>query len=103
MLNTLASKLRDIREQNEMTQVELANLSGITRSYISDIENGKANQVTISMITRLANTLGVQPIELLGGAPTNDWMVDSIRSLSARDRLMIENLLVSMSGDNGKS
>lgn len=56
-------KLKDVRIKRQLTIRELAELSGISRSQISDIENGKS-MPTIETLCRLAKALGVGTEEL---------------------------------------
>jgi putative transcriptional regulator len=50
-------RVKEIREQKNMTQEELEARSGISRQTISAIENGKANNVTVATLRALANGL----------------------------------------------
>lgn len=52
--------VREIRESLGMTQVELAEKSGITQATISDIERGKVKSPSIDTAFRLAMALGVE-------------------------------------------
>ena len=45
------------REENNMTQVELSKLTGISQADISRLENGEANP-TIEMLSRIAYAFG---------------------------------------------
>ena len=47
-----------------MTQQELADASGLERTYISLIENGRQN-LTIEAALKIANALDIQPSDLL--------------------------------------
>jgi DNA-binding XRE family transcriptional regulator len=60
----LAENLRAVRKFRNLPQVELADLAGIDRSYISDIENGRYG-VSIDKAGSLAAALGVKTWELL--------------------------------------
>ncbi|MFA6897070.1 MAG: helix-turn-helix transcriptional regulator [Patescibacteria group bacterium] len=55
--------LRRIRINKNITQVEIANILGVDRSFVSNIENGK-NNPTLSTITSLAKALNI-PIDEL--------------------------------------
>lgn len=55
--------LRRIRINKNITQVEIANILGVDRSFVSNIENGK-NNPTLSTITSLAKALNVPVDEL---------------------------------------
>ncbi len=49
-------KVREIRRIQGVSQESLADLAGIDRTYISDIENGKRN-VSIETIFKIADAL----------------------------------------------
>lgn len=57
------SNLKSVRNAKGISVRKLAELSGCSASYISDIENGFANP-TIYIICVLAVALGVKPEEL---------------------------------------
>ena len=38
---TLGNRVRSLRRQRGLTQVEMAEMLGVDRSYLSEIENGK--------------------------------------------------------------
>ncbi|MDD3123537.1 MAG: helix-turn-helix transcriptional regulator [Candidatus Izemoplasmatales bacterium] len=59
----LGKNVRKIRTQNNITQEEIANILGVDRSFVSNIENGK-NNPTLSTITNLAKALKVSVEEL---------------------------------------
>ena len=56
--------LKDIRKRQGLTQVELAELSGVSQSKIAFIENNKMK--VLDEILQLADTLGVSTDELFG-------------------------------------
>jgi transcriptional regulator with XRE-family HTH domain len=60
----LGQNLKKIRTRKDVSQVEIANILGVDRSFVSNIENGK-NNPTLSTITNLAQALGVSTNELL--------------------------------------
>ncbi len=59
----LGQNLKKIRTQKNITQVEIANILGVDRSFVSNIENGK-NNPTLSTIANLAKALKVTVDEL---------------------------------------
>ena len=63
-LVVLGETLRRIRKEQGLSQEELANNSGLDRSYLGGIERGEHN-LTIINILKLANTLGLSAAELL--------------------------------------
>lgn len=53
-------KIKQYRLENNLTQQELANMTGISREYISDAENESRNKhITISLLGRIAEVLNV--------------------------------------------
>lgn len=64
-MRTFAERLKAMREENipELSQMDLAKLSGVSQTTISNIEKGR-NQGS-KYIVKLANALGVRPEWLL--------------------------------------
>lgn len=60
----LGENLKKLRIKKDISQIELARILGVDRSFVSNIENGK-NNPTLSTITNLAKALGVSTKELL--------------------------------------
>ena len=60
----LGENLKKIRMTKNITQTELAETLGVDKSFISNIENGKANP-TLSTIAGLAKVIKVSTNELL--------------------------------------
>ena len=61
-----AENLRNIRKMQKITQAQLAELSGVSQSAISDIEGERRNTITVDTLIRLARVLGVHPTILYG-------------------------------------
>lgn len=63
-------RLWRMRKDRHLSQEKLAQLSGLDRTYISQVENG-AN-VTLATISKLAGALGVDPAALFcdGDSPS---------------------------------
>ncbi|WP_257292578.1 helix-turn-helix transcriptional regulator [Endozoicomonas sp. ONNA1] len=60
------NRLREIRQEQLLTQEELAHMAGLNRTYIGDIERGEKNITLVSM-SRLAKALGIKIRDLF------DW------------------------------
>lgn len=60
-------KLQQVRNNKLMTQVELANKSGVPQTSISHMESGSGAMA--ATIRALAAALGVEPSELVGAEP----------------------------------
>lgn len=55
-----ANRVRESRKKMGKTQQEIADFVGISRTYLSMIENGKAN-MTFALRVKLAQMLGISP------------------------------------------
>ena len=56
--NKVGSRLKELRIKKELSQESLSRASGLDRTYISDVENGRRN-VSIEAIERLLIGIGV--------------------------------------------
>ncbi len=61
----LGSAVRRIREQRGVGQEALAERSGVSQGYLSQIESGTWTAVTEDVLGRIARALGVEPWALL--------------------------------------
>lgn len=62
----IGRRVKEIREQKFMTQVELAEHCRTTAQYLSQIEHGK-KQPSLQTLVGIAETLDISIDELLGG------------------------------------
>ncbi len=61
----LATVLRTLREERNLTQEELAKRAKVTRSYIAVLEAGHKKNPSVAIVRKLARALGVPVGELL--------------------------------------
>lgn len=61
----LAKNIRQWRQKNALSQEAFADLVGLHRTYISQIE-GEKRAVTIDVIQQMAEAMKVGPVDLLG-------------------------------------
>ena len=61
----LATVIRELREQRNLTQEELAKRAKVTRSHLSLLEAGHRKNPSLDILKRLARTLGVPVTDLL--------------------------------------
>lgn len=54
------------RKEKKLSQTELGAMAGISRNYISQIEHGTANNISMKLINQLAVALGTSTAELTG-------------------------------------
>ena len=57
--------MHKLRRKKKLTQKQLAELIGVTQSYISKIEQGNVKSLTIGKLLKLAKVLDVEPEKLL--------------------------------------
>lgn len=90
---SLGQRLKTLREQRQLSQVELARKAKLTQPALSRIEVGGVTQPRLDVLKRLAGALGVPVGYLLGetgGAGAKEPMlgelIQSYESLAARER-----------------
>lgn len=64
--------VRELRQSRELTQEDLEGLTGLKRSYISDMERGERNP-TVKAVQRLAIALEVEPAALFKLPEGANW------------------------------
>lgn len=60
----LGNNLKRIRTEKGITQGDIAKSLGVSRGFVSNLENGKTNP-TLATITKLAIAIGVTTDQLL--------------------------------------
>ena len=76
-----SEKILNIRKKNGWTQEQLAEMIGISRSFLSEIETGKRG-LHYEKIPALASALGVPISELLSAEPVDTETVRLLASFS---------------------
>ena len=61
----IATVLRELRKNADLTQVALAKKAKIPRGYLGKLETGHAKNPSLDVLRRLSRALGVPVIELL--------------------------------------
>ncbi|WP_407717153.1 helix-turn-helix transcriptional regulator [Hornefia butyriciproducens] len=57
-------RIRELRNEMHITQEELARMSGVSRSIISELESGKREVTTTDTIIKIASALGKKPNDI---------------------------------------
>ena len=73
----LADNIRRLREARNMSQQQMANLSGIPRPTWASLETGSANP-TLAVLSRAASALNVSIEELIGAARSEFEFIPAI-------------------------
>lgn len=56
---SVGKKIKELRKEQNLSQEYLALLSGLDRTYINSVENGRRN-ISIISLEKIANGLGIQ-------------------------------------------
>lgn len=56
---SVGNKIKELRKERNLSQEGLALLSGLDRTYINGVENGRRN-ISIINLEKIANGLGVK-------------------------------------------
>ncbi len=62
----LGRQVQAKRKERDLSQTELGDLVGISRNYVSLIERGEAENISMKIVNQLAVALGTSPPELTG-------------------------------------
>lgn len=60
----LGRNLKHLRTEKGITQGDIARSLGVSRGFVSNIENGKTNP-TLATITKLAKSIDVSVVDLM--------------------------------------
>lgn len=95
---SFGERVRKRREQEGLSQAELADKAGISRTYLSEIERGRATNLSWKVVEGLAATLGlsIEPEssveEHLDELPPGLEEFAKSRNLPPQDKLMLARL-----------
>ena len=70
IIRKCGNRIKEIRQQNNMTQAQLAEKTELSVPYISHIENGR-KYASFMTIIKIAENLGITVDQLLYGVQTN--------------------------------
>ncbi len=92
LLEGLTTAIIERRHELKLSQENLASISGLSRSYVSDIER-RSRSFSLRNLVRLAEVLQLRPSELLNRAENqlleNDYSADSVGKTLIQSRLGI--------------
>ena len=85
-MNFVINKIREIRIEKKISQLELANITNFSQSFLANVESGK-KKPSLLTILRIAEALNVNPREFFPKTTTN-----SKEELKTQLRDLIEQL-----------
>lgn len=97
----MGMRIRAIRKQRNLTGEQLAEMVGVSKGYISELENGKKTPGA-SLTLRLADALKVEIYELYDGPETDQRAaamrahMDVMAQLPPEDRQTIERIALGL-------
>jgi transcriptional regulator with XRE-family HTH domain len=89
----IAGALQALREDNGLTQEQLAAKAGVTRPYVSQIETGK-KEPKVSTIADLCDAMEVSPVAFVVLAIEEDEIRDDGRELWNRIKPHLTDLIL---------
>ena len=69
-MNFVINKIREIRIEKKISQLELANIANFSQSFLANVESGK-KKPSLLTILRIAEALNVNPREFFPKTTTN--------------------------------
>ena len=84
----LGGAVRRIRELHGIGQEALAERSGLSQGYLSQIESGSWTAVTDETLGRIANSLGVEPWVILAQAA--GLKLDEVERFTEEERVWLD-------------
>ena len=61
----VGKNIKRVRKERNLTQQKLSEVSGISRSYIGDLENGRRHSMSLDTLQKIAEKLEVTIFDLL--------------------------------------
>lgn len=64
-MDTIGKRIKHFRRQKRITQKELSDLSGVSATYLSEIEGDKKNNITTCVLCDICRALELTPNDLI--------------------------------------
>lgn len=80
-LSTVSANLKKIRKEKKLTLRELAEKSGVSNSYLSQLENGKTKNPTTEVLQKIASGLDVNFVDLIISEQDKNAINKSLKNL----------------------
>lgn len=87
---TVGERITHFREQRHITVNKLANLAGVSQSYLRDVERGQ-KQPTVEYLSYICDALGITVSQFFDYDQTSDTLMQAIRRLTddQREKLVL--------------
>lgn len=89
----IGERIRKLREAGGMSQADLAEMAGISRTYLSLIERGEAQNISYNILNHLALALGTSAAALTGEVEGEVVLSPSLRQFALEDGLDLEEVV----------
>lgn len=84
-LENFGQRVRQERKEQEYNQQELADRVGISRTYLSQIEQGKAQNLSLRLAQKLSTELGIESPYEEDSSSEKSAIPDSLRQFAEED------------------
>ena len=104
-LRAMGELIKERRMELRITQKELSEITNIAQGYISGIENGNADNITLKKLVKIARTLDVELTELFSSAENSKEIyvtnkevnfLEKYRLLSNEQKVKLEGIVEGM-------
>lgn len=76
MEKTIGARIRYYRNKNNLTLGDISKISGISMSYLSQIENNKQNNPSLDTLKKIADSMGLFLISLFEDSDERNNLID---------------------------
>ena len=97
----VGKRIVELRERKNMSTNKLANLAGISQSYLRDIEMGKKNP-TVEMLSYICFALGIslQDFFTERKSQINPYLLSAIGLLNDEEQIKLSEFICTLKKDN---
>lgn len=91
----VGNRIKELRLKKGITVNRLANLAGISQSYLRDIELGN-KQPTVEYLSYICDALNISLVTFFSNDSSQNELTDRIKKLSVNQQKALLSFLVSM-------
>ena len=77
---TTGNILKNLREKQGLSQLELGNIVGSTKKHIQDLEDGSCHTITVEMLKKLSNQFDIDAYFILHTEEEHNNEIESLKS-----------------------